>query len=61
MDILYITFIPFNSCIKAVSCFIVDNILDLRTYKSCDVICEGIVQSVFSTKNVIKAQTQYMF
>lgn len=61
MDILYITFIPFNICIKAVSCFIVDNILDLRTYKSCDVICEGIVQSVVSTENVIKAQTQYMF
>lgn len=61
MDILYITFIHFNSCIKAVSCFIVDNTLDLRTYKSCDVICEGIVQFVVSTKNVIKAQTQYMF
>lgn len=58
MDILFIMFIPFNSCIKAVSCFIVDNILDLRTYKSYDVIFGGIVQPVVSTKNVIKAQTQ---
>lgn len=58
MDILYIIFIPFNRCIKAVSCFIVDNILDLRTYKSCEVVLGGIVQSVVSTKNVIKAQTQ---
>lgn len=58
MDILYIIVIPFNSCIEAVSCVIVDNILDLRTYKSCDLIFGGTVQSVVSTKNVIKAQTQ---
>lgn len=58
MEILYIMFITFNSCIKAVNCFIVDNILDLRTYKGCNVIWGGIVLSVVSTKNVIKAQIQ---